>query len=222
MLKLLRNVFSTVGVLVREDGQQIMWKYIEELHKLQEKEGLRLGNKLKMAHIQWRNQKMKVNLAAQLFSSSVADALEYSEKELKYPQFTGSAATVQFLRTIDAAFDVLNSRNPLGRGHKAPIKPATKHRAIGILLEAESLLRGLKVKGKDNKLVPLHATQKKTPICGFIACGRSVIGIYEDLMASALYCKVRLNHIARRQTDKIKEGKVVRRKLTKLIHFYGD
>lgn len=26
---------------------------IEELHKLQEKEGLRLGNKLKMAHIQW-------------------------------------------------------------------------------------------------------------------------------------------------------------------------
>ncbi|KAJ4920938.1 hypothetical protein JOQ06_016533 [Pogonophryne albipinna] len=182
MLKLLRNVFSTVGVLVREDGQQIMWKYIEELHKLQEKEGLRLGNKLKMAHIQWRNQKMKVNLAAQLFSSSVADALEYSEKELKYPQFTGSAATVQFLRTIDAAFDVLNSRNPLGRGHKAPIKPATKHRAIGILLEAESLLRGLKMKGKDNKLVPLHATQKKTPICGFIACGRSVIGIYEDLV----------------------------------------
>ncbi|KAJ4923070.1 hypothetical protein JOQ06_027806, partial [Pogonophryne albipinna] len=118
------------GVLVREDGQQIMWKYIEELHKLQEKEGLRLGNKLKMAHIQWRNQKMKVNLAAQLFSSSVADALEYSEKALKYPQFTGSAATVQFLRTIDAAFDVLNSRNPLGTGHKAPIKPATKHRAI--------------------------------------------------------------------------------------------
>ncbi|KAJ4932497.1 hypothetical protein JOQ06_010917 [Pogonophryne albipinna] len=180
-VQLLRNVFSTVGVLVREDGQQIMWKYIEELHKLQE-EGLRLGNKLKMAHIQWRNQKMKVNLAAQLFSSSVADALEYSEKELKYPQFTGSAATVQFLRTIDAAFDVLNSRNPLGRGHKAPIKPATKHRAIGILEEAESLLRGLKMKGKDNKLVPLHATQKKTPICGFIACGRSVIGIYEDLV----------------------------------------
>ncbi|KAI4794159.1 hypothetical protein KUCAC02_032237 [Chaenocephalus aceratus] len=38
MLKLLRSVFSTVGVLVREDDQQLMWKYIEELHKLQEKE----------------------------------------------------------------------------------------------------------------------------------------------------------------------------------------
>ncbi|ROJ36312.1 hypothetical protein DPX16_0128 [Anabarilius grahami] len=41
-------------------------------------------------------------------------------------------------------------------------------------------------------------------------------------IASAWYCKVRLNHIARRETDKIKEGKVVRKKLTKLINFYGD
>ncbi|KAL1277059.1 hypothetical protein QQF64_023732 [Cirrhinus molitorella] len=182
MLKLLRNVFSTVEVLVREDGQQIRWRYIEELHKLQEKEGLRLGNKLKMAHIQWRNQKMKVNLAAQLFSRSVADALEYCEQELKYPQFSGCSATVHFLRTIDAAFDVLNSRNPLGKGHKAPIKPTTKHRAKGILEKTESLLRGLKMKGRDSTLVHVHSTQKKTPIYGFIACGRSVMGIYEDLV----------------------------------------
>ena len=182
MLKLLRNVLSTVEVLVREDGQQIKWQYIEELHKLQENEGLRLGNKLKMAHIQWRNQKMKVHLAAQLFSSSVADALDYCEHELKYSQFSGCAATAQFLRTIDAAFDVLNSRNPLGKGQKAPITPATKHRAKAILDETESLLRGLKVKDKCNRLVQLYSTQKKTPIYGFIACCRSVMGIYEDLV----------------------------------------
>ena len=181
MLKLLRNVYSTAEVLVREDGQQIKWQYIEALHKLQEKEGLRLGNKLRMAHIEWRNQKMKVNLAAQLFSSSVADALEYCEQELKYPQFIGCAATVHFLRTIDAAFDILNSRNPLGKGFKAPIKPATKHRAKGMLEEAESLLRGLQVRQKGT-LVHLHRTQKKTPVCGFIDCCRSVMGVYEDLV----------------------------------------
>ena len=124
MLKRLRNVLSTVEVLVREDGQQIKWQYIEELNKLQEKEGLRLGNKLKMAHIQWRNQKMKVHLAAQLFSRSVANALDYCEQDA----------------AIDAAFDVLNSRNPLGKGQKAPIKPATKHHAKAILDETESLL----------------------------------------------------------------------------------
>lgn len=41
-------------------------------------------------------------------------------------------------------------------------------------------------------------------------------------MASAWYCKVRLNHIARQETIKFKEGKVVRKKLTKFINFYGD
>ncbi len=84
---------------------------------------------------------MKVHLAAQLFSSSVADALEYCEWELKYPQFSGCAATAHFLHTIDAAFDVPNSHNPLGKGQKAPIMPATKHRAMSILEEAESLIQ---------------------------------------------------------------------------------
>ncbi|KAF0023440.1 hypothetical protein F2P81_024070 [Scophthalmus maximus] len=93
-----------------------------------------------MAHVQWRNQKMKVNLAAQLFSSSVADDLEYCEQELKYSQFRGCAATAQFLRKIDTAFDVLNSRTTLGKGQKAPIKQGTKYRAKGFLDGAESLL----------------------------------------------------------------------------------
>jgi len=38
------------------------------------------------------------------------------------------------------------------------------------------------MKGRDNTLVHVHSTQKKTPIYGFIACGRSVMGIYEDLV----------------------------------------
>ena len=37
---------------------------VEERHKLQEFEGLRLANKLKSEHIQWRPQKQKFNLAA--------------------------------------------------------------------------------------------------------------------------------------------------------------
>ncbi|KAJ4922468.1 hypothetical protein JOQ06_019563 [Pogonophryne albipinna] len=57
---------------------------------------------------------MKVKLATQVFSSSVADALEFCNTQLHLPQFRGCEETVEFLRTIDAAFDVLNSRNPLG------------------------------------------------------------------------------------------------------------
>lgn len=65
---------------------------------------------------------MKVNLAAQVFSSSVADAFEYCHTHLKLGKFTGREATIQFLRHIDAAFDILNSCNPFEKGMKAPLK----------------------------------------------------------------------------------------------------
>ena len=80
MLKLVRNTLGSYRILIDKDDNKVCWKYIIELQKLQDKEGLRLGNKLKLAHIQWQQQKMKVNLAAQSLSSSVADAIEYCTK----------------------------------------------------------------------------------------------------------------------------------------------
>lgn len=46
MLKLVRNTFDEGGILIDKDGCKVYWQYIVELQKLQEKEGLRLGNKL--------------------------------------------------------------------------------------------------------------------------------------------------------------------------------
>jgi hypothetical protein len=113
MIKLVRNTMSDWKVLKDKDGNAIKWQFVEELHKLQESEGLHLANKLRSAHIKWKPQKMKVNLAAQALSSSVADALEYCEGKLKLPQFQGCGPTVQCICVFDHIFDVLNSRNPL-------------------------------------------------------------------------------------------------------------
>ncbi len=87
MLKLVRNTIVEAGILVDSSGGKIFWQYIKELHKVQNEEGLRLGNKLKASHVNWWQQKMKVNLAAQALSSSVADPIEYCWKVLKLPQF---------------------------------------------------------------------------------------------------------------------------------------
>ena len=51
MLKLVRNTLAVKGLLVDIEGNKILWQYVVELQKLQEKEGFRLGIKLKMAHI---------------------------------------------------------------------------------------------------------------------------------------------------------------------------
>ena len=61
MLKLARNCLATLGTFKDPSGEPIYWHYIERLHTHQDKEGLRLGNKLKRSHLDWTKQKMKVN-----------------------------------------------------------------------------------------------------------------------------------------------------------------
>ena len=70
-----------MGFLTDKNGKKISCNYIVQLQTLQEIEGLNLAMKLKKQHMNWFNQKMKVNLAAQTLSSSVADAIEYCNKK---------------------------------------------------------------------------------------------------------------------------------------------
>ena len=106
MLKLVRNTLAS-QTLINGDGKHIKWQYVEELHKLQEGEGLKAAHKLRTPHIEWQRLKMKVNLAAQVISNSVGNALELC-LALNLPQFKGCKATVVFLKTFDHLFDILN------------------------------------------------------------------------------------------------------------------
>ena len=100
MLKLIRNCVATYGTLLDQDNNEINWSYIKLLHKLQKTEGQKLANKLKQAHIYWWQQKIKVNLAAQVLSGSVADALEFCLDYFKLKEFEGCEATVKFIRLL--------------------------------------------------------------------------------------------------------------------------
>ena len=164
MLKLLRDTLADDGVLRTPSGE-VRWRYIEEWNEL--------GNKLKMARVRWEKQKTEVKLAAQVFSSSVADALEYCNTQLHLPQFSGCEETVKFLRTIDAAFDVLNSRNLLGKGS---MRTSNKDRVQEILLKAQRSL--LELKDSKGKLVHLGA--RKTCVVGFIASCTSAWNVFLD------------------------------------------
>ena len=66
---------------------------------------------------------MNVALAAQTLSSSVADAIDFLALSMKLKEFQDSQPTVKFIRTIDRLFNLLNSRNPLGKGFKQPLRP---------------------------------------------------------------------------------------------------
>ena len=86
---------------------------------------------------------MKVNLAAQTLSTSVADSIEFCNKTLNLEQFKESEATVKFIRIFDRLFDVLNSRNPLAKGFKSVLRPSNQHYWLPFVAEAKDYIMGL-------------------------------------------------------------------------------
>lgn len=72
--------------------------------------------------MEWEHNKMKVKLAAQVISTSVADALEFL-KTRDIEIFRDCEETIKFIRVVDKLFDFLNSRNPYGKSFKKLIYP---------------------------------------------------------------------------------------------------
>ena len=141
------------------------------------------ANKLRMAHIQYHKQKMKVSMAAQTHSNSVADAIEFAKtlgsEEDRRP-FLASEGTVKFIRIFDKLFDILNSRHPLAKGFKAPLRLGNVEQWGPFLTEAEEYISGL----RDQTGTPLVQSRRKTPFVGFLACIKSIRDLFETCVAS--------------------------------------
>lgn len=103
MLKLARNALADGGSFSVKDSQEsVCWRYFEYLSKLQDDVGLHFANKLTSQHVNWQKQKMKVKLAAQTFSRSVSDALEYL-RDYHGKEFEHSSATIEFTRQVSGS-----------------------------------------------------------------------------------------------------------------------
>lgn len=179
MLKLIRNTLGDKSVLINGEGKFVSWEYIKLLVELQENEGLHLANKIRSAHINYKKQIMKVKLAAQLFSESVADALDFCNKDLSLKQFNGCDATVEFIRKYNTLFDILNSRNLNAYGYKQPIKLNNFVKINEFLGQMIVYVKSLKI-GSTNLL----SSNRKTGFLGLMICIKSVLFLYDEYVVT--------------------------------------
>lgn len=77
MLILGRNTLAKKEVITSGNGLNVEFKYIERLHALQTKEGIKFASKLSHSHVLFGNKNIYVKLAAQMLSNSVANALKF-------------------------------------------------------------------------------------------------------------------------------------------------
>ena len=116
---------NTTVILIYNNNHIYMQQW-QWLQILQENEGLPLGNKLTSQHVQFQTHKVNVRLVVQTLNSSVANAIELLDRLFQLPAFQNSDGRVEFLRTINNLFDMLNARNRLANGYKTSQKLGNK------------------------------------------------------------------------------------------------
>lgn len=109
------------------NNKEIQWQLIVNLYHYQNSCGLTFANKLSKQHVLFEKNKMKVKYAVQVLSQSVANAL-LTLSDLKHPDFINVHPTVEFLKTFDVIFDIMNSRSVSQQFSKAPLQPSNENR----------------------------------------------------------------------------------------------
>jgi len=180
MLKLARSLLSEYQVLTVDGVAKAKWQHFEKLHEIQRKEGLRLANRLSEHHVNYKSQKTKVNLAAQLLSASTAYALEYLRRN-QYDGFEDSLGTEIFISHVDRLFDILNSRSIFAKGFKAPIFITNIQAKLSALRDTREFL--LRLSDSNGKRVT--ETKRRMCILGFIATIDGIFLLSEQLLTSA-------------------------------------
>lgn len=107
LLKSLRNNLKMYNFRMGKDV--VKWQYVEALFKFDMSQKIKLAPRLTEKHILLPCfSKMKVKLASQVFSHSVASAIDLLANLGKLPQEAG--ITAKFIAEINDLFDCFNSR----------------------------------------------------------------------------------------------------------------
>ena len=179
MLKLIRNTMAS-KYLCDGDGNNIMWKYIDNLEKLQAADGVLQANNLVANHVRFQNQKMKTKLAAQTLSCSVAASLQYLQTAC-HPDFIACGPTIKFIETFNILFDIFNSKNKFGKRFKKPLSINSAEEIFKYFDEASNYIEQLQVKQRScNKNI--LQSQSKSGFLGFLIAINNFKAMYLDLL----------------------------------------
>jgi hypothetical protein len=152
----------------------IKWTFFKDLVQLQGKSGLHAATKLRREHINYSKNIMKVRLAIQTFSNSMAGANDYCPNILKLPQFRESQYTSKFCRIINDVFDILNVRNALSKqACKKPLSLTNQQFVSNIFNKARQLIFDLKTPSGCLML----ESRRKTGFIGLLVNMASTEGI---------------------------------------------
>lgn len=181
MLKLARNAIGKQKILYDGNGGKIEWKYFQQLEIYRSEKGYVLAHKLTKKHIQWERAPMRVHLATETLSNSVANAMTFLNLKGK-KEFANCLPTVRFIRYFNNVFDSLNSKGVTDSKFKTSITPDNHLRFLSYFQETIQYISSLKMGSGKSILF----SKRKTAFRGLIIDMMNIESIYSELVDSKL------------------------------------
>jgi hypothetical protein len=158
-------------------NHKIEWRYIVQLYEHQKANGFTLANKLTKQHIMFDKNKMKVKLAVQVQSQSVANAL-LTMCQMKIQGFEDVEATVEYLKIFDDLYDIMNSRDLNQQFGKAPLKERNEEHWMCVFQRAVSYISDL----KTNHGKPVLKSNRYAAFLGWLVNIKTLKELYKNLV----------------------------------------
>lgn len=179
MLKLIRNHLADKKTFYDRLGRAISWRYFEALVDLKEKDDF-VTHKMTKNHIHFKKNVMKVSLATETFSSSVAESMR-SLMERNHNTFKNAEATIEFTERMDKLFDILNSdvQRP-DNSYKSAITCETSAEIFAFLDDTSDYIKGLTLDRPFGK--PIVESEIKVGFKGLIVNIANVKSIFSSFV----------------------------------------
>lgn len=120
---------------------------------------------------------MKVKIAAQTLSLSIAKAIKYLRETNDPLNLKNSEPTETFLTYINDAFDILNSRNLLAKNFKCGLQYWNKEK---IFLRIDEIVEYLKNLKESPGELHMYSTGRKMSFIGMIIRPNSLKSVFEE------------------------------------------
>jgi len=161
------------------NNNEIQWQLIVNLYNYQKSCGLTLANKLTKQHILFEKNKMKVKYAVQVLSQSVSNSL-LAMSEMKHPDFVNVQPTVDFLKTFDEIYDIMNSRSISQQFSKAPLQPTNENRWKHVFKKTVHYITNLKTKSGQCVL----DSSRYAAFLGWLVNIKTIMELYDYVISS--------------------------------------
>lgn len=188
MEKLVRNTLASRKTFYDQHDKKIEWKYIESLYNYSRTNDFRT-HKINKKHIDWKRNAMNVRIAAQTFSLSVANSIEFLMNK-NVPEFQGAEPTIKFIRRMDKLFNIFNSKR-MNDKHifKKSLSAENKRIIFDFLEDCIDFFKTIKVVNerigkkrstRGERVVLLLHSRNKCAFRGFIVDAHSLMAMYRE------------------------------------------